>query len=144
VTVDDNHGDIIGGRFDADIRLGGPVRKNVRMLHVSKASCSITVASPHYFARHPAPATPNDLQSHACIRLNLNNQILAWNFQKGANTVEIAVSGLLIVNSMELMVRGVLDGVAIGHAMEAHVEDHIAAGDLVPLLRDWSPVHSSY
>jgi DNA-binding transcriptional LysR family regulator len=144
VTVDDNHGDILEGHFDADIRLGGPARKNVRMLHVSKVSRLITVASPHYLARHPVPATPKDLQNHACIRLNLNNQILAWKFQKGANTVEIAVNGPLIVNSMELMVRGVLDGVAIGHAMEVYVEDHIAAGRLVPLLRGWSPVEGSY
>jgi DNA-binding transcriptional LysR family regulator len=144
VTVNDNHGDLIGERFDADIRAEAPVKNNVRMLRVSKASRLITVASPHYLARHPAPTTPKDLQSHACIRLNLNNQILAWKFQKGAKNLEIAVNGPLVVNSIELMVRGALDGVAIGHAMAVYVEDHIAMGRLVPLLKGWSPVQSSY
>jgi DNA-binding transcriptional LysR family regulator len=144
VTVDDDQADIIGGRFDADIRFGGHVRKNVRMLRVSKASRLITVASPHYLARHPAPLTPEDLKSHACIQLNSNNQILAWKFQKGANNFEIPVNGPLIVNSMELMVRGALDGVAVCHAMDVHVEEHIAAGRLVPLLKSWSPTRDSY
>jgi len=144
VTVDDNHGDVIGGCFDADIRVGGTISKDLRALRVSKASRLITVASPHYLARHPAPATPKDLQSHACIRLNLNNQKLAWEFQKGASNFEIAVNGPLVVNSMELMVRGALDGVGIGHAIEVYVEDHIATGRLVPLLKRWSPVPGSY
>jgi DNA-binding transcriptional LysR family regulator len=70
--------------------------------------------------------------------------MLAWKFQKGAKYLEIAVNGPLVVNSIELMVRGALDGVAIGHAMAVYVEDHIAMGRLVPLLKGWSPVQSSY
>jgi DNA-binding transcriptional LysR family regulator len=144
VTVDDNDGDIIGGIFDADIRLGSSTNRNARILRLSKASRLITVASPHYLGCHPAPVGPKDLKSHACIRLSLNSQMLAWKFQKGSNNVEIAVNGPLVVNSMELIVRAALDGVGICRVIESHVEDHIAAGRLVPLLKSWSPVRSSY
>jgi DNA-binding transcriptional LysR family regulator len=145
VTVDDDESDIVGGRFDAGIRVGRRIAKDMQMLQVSAPSRLIAMASPAYLAAHPAPASPADLQRHACIRLRNNGQIVDWEFQKGENKVDVSVSGPLTVDNMELMVRAALEDVGIGYAMEFHIADHIAAGRLVPLLPDWSAsVHTYY
>jgi DNA-binding transcriptional LysR family regulator len=144
VTVDDNQGELIGGRFDANIRVGRSQVRNLRTLRVHEYSRLIAVASPDYLARYSGPADPNDLKNCSCIRLYLDNEFVPWKFQKGEDRVEVAVNGPLVVNSMELMVRGALEGVAIGYTVEAHVADHIAAGRLIPLLQDWSHVQLGY
>lgn len=144
VTVDDDESDIVGGRFDAGIRIGRRIAKDMQMLRVSEPSRLIAMASPDYLSAHPAPVSPNDLQRHACIRLRNNGQIIDWEFQKGKNKVDVSVSGPLTVDNMGLMVRAALEGVGIGYAMEFHIADHIAAGRLVPLLLDWSASKHSY
>jgi DNA-binding transcriptional LysR family regulator len=144
VTIDDNQGDQIGKRFDANIRVGRSQIRNLRSLRVREHSRFIAVASPDYLAHYPAPTDPNDLKICSCIRLYLDNEFVPWKFQKGEDRVEVAVNGPLVVNSMELMVRGALEGIAIGYTVEDHVADHIAAGRLIPLLPDWSNVQLSY
>lgn len=144
VTVDDNQIDFSGGHFDASIRVGRRVARDIRMVRVSEPSRLIAVSSPDYLARHSAPHVPADLHGHDCIRLRSSNQFLAWEFERGKNKLEISVNGPLIVNSMDLLVRAALDGVGIGYTIKSYVSDHIAAGRLVPLLQDWSPAHHSY
>jgi DNA-binding transcriptional LysR family regulator len=145
VTVDDDESDIVGGRFDAGIRIGRRIAGDMQMLRVSAPTRLIAMAAPAYLAGHSMPVSPNDLQRHACIRLRNNGRILDWEFQKAKNKVEVSVSGPLTVDSMELMVRATLEGVGIGYTMESHITDHIGAGTLVPLLLDWSvPQHSYY
>jgi DNA-binding transcriptional LysR family regulator len=144
VTVDDNQSDIVGGRFDAGIRVGQRVAKDMQMVRVSDPSRVVAIASPDYLAKKPAPNAPQDLQRHDCIRLRNNNQLIVWEFEKGKNKIEISVNGSLIVDSMELMVRAALDGVGIGYTIVSYVADHITAGHLVPLLKDWSPARHSY
>jgi DNA-binding transcriptional LysR family regulator len=145
VTVDDDESDIVGGRFDAGIRIGRRIAGDMQMLRVSAPSRLIAIAAPAYLAAHPMPVSPNDLRRHGCIRLRNNGRILDWEFQKGKNKVEVSVSGPLTVDSMALMVRATLEGVGIGYTMESHIADHIGAGTLVPLLLDWSvPQHSYY
>jgi DNA-binding transcriptional LysR family regulator len=145
VTVDDDESDIVGGRFDAGIRVGRRIAGDMQMLRVSAPTRLIAMAAPAYLAGHSMPVSPNDLQRHACIRLRNNGRILDWEFQKAKNKVEVSVSGPLTVDSMELMVRATLEGVGIGYTMESHITDHIGAGTLVPLLLDWSvPQHSYY
>jgi len=145
VTVDDDESDIVGGRFDAGIRIGRRIAGDMQMLRVSAPTRLIAMAAPAYLADHSLPVSPNDLQRHACISLRNNGRILDWEFQKGKNKVEVSVSGPLTVDSMDLMVRATLEGVGIGYTMESHITDHIGAGTLVPLLLDWSvPQHSYY
>jgi DNA-binding transcriptional LysR family regulator len=144
VTVDDNESDIVGGRFDAGIRIGRRIAKDMQMLRVSEPSRLIAMASPAYLSSHSAPVSPTDLQRHACVRLRNNGRIIDWEFQKGQSKVDVSVNGPLTVDNMELMVRAALEGVGIGYAMELHIADHIAAGRLVPLLLDWSVLHHSY
>jgi DNA-binding transcriptional LysR family regulator len=145
VTVDDDEGDIVGGRFDAGIRVGHKIAKDMQALRVSAPSRLIAIAAPDYLARHPAPASPRELHGHACIRYRNAGRILAWAFEKGKQKLEISVGGPLIVDSMALVLEAACDGVGIGYTIESHAAELLDAGRLVPVLRDWSPpVHSYY
>ncbi len=144
ITVDDGHGDIVSGRFDAGIRVGRRVAKDMQIVRVSEPSRLIAIAAPEYLQQHPAPKAPQDLQRHNCIGLRINDQLFAWEFAKGKSKIEMAVNGSLVVNTMDLAVRAVLDGIGVGYTIESYVAAHIAAGRLVPLLADWSPGHHSY
>jgi DNA-binding transcriptional LysR family regulator len=145
ITVDDSDSDIVHGRFDAGIRYGRRIEKDMLLIRASPESRIVAVASPAYLEAHPAPQTPHDLHRHACILFRYDNQrILAWEFARKRKRVEVAVSGPLIVNDVDLMVRAACDGIGIGYTVEAYVADKIAQGRLVPLLVDWSPVHHSY
>ncbi|MDB6045886.1 MAG: DNA-binding transcriptional regulator, LysR family [Gammaproteobacteria bacterium] len=144
ITVDDGHGDIVSGRFDAGIRVGRRVAKDMQIVRVSEPSRLIAIAAPEYLQQHPAPKAPQDLQRHNCIGLRINDQLFAWEFAKGKSKIEMAVNGSLIVNTMDLAVRAALDGIGVGYTIESYVASHLAAGRLVPLLADWSPGHHSY
>ena len=144
ITVDDGDGDIVSGRFDAGIRVGRRVARDMQMVRVTEPSRAIAVASPEYLQRQTVPKTPPDLQQHNCIGFRKNDQALPWEFAKGKSKFEMAVTGSLTVNSMDLLVRAALDGIGIGYTIESYVAAHVAAGRLVPLLTDWSPAHHSY
>jgi DNA-binding transcriptional LysR family regulator len=144
ITAEDSQSDIVGGRFDAGIRVGRLVGKDMQAVRVSEPSRSIAVAAPDYLQRNPAPKAPQDLQHHNCIRLRSDSQLLDWEFAKGKNAIEMSVNGSLVVNNMNLMVQAAVDGIGIGYTIESYVETHIAQGRLVPLLTDWSPEHHSY
>lgn len=144
VTMEDEFGDIVGGRFDAGIRIGRRVAKDMQIVRVSEPARIIAVAAPDYLARSPAPKLPEDLQRHNCIRLRNQTGHLTWEFSKGKRRMEIAVQGTLVVNSMNLAVRGALDGIGITYTIDSYVGADIAAGRLIPLLTDWCPVLHSY
>ncbi len=145
ITVDDGVSDTSGGRFDAGIRVGRRVARDMQIARVSEPSRLIAIAAAHYLRHHPAPKMPSDLQQHNCIRLRNANQLVVWEFAKGRNRIEMSVNGSLIVNRMDLMVRAVLDGIGIGYTIESQVAAHLAQGRLVPLLTDWSAgLHSYY
>jgi DNA-binding transcriptional LysR family regulator len=145
ITVDDGVSETAGGRFDAGIRVGRRVARDMQIARVSEPSRLIAIAAADYLRHHPAPKMPADLQQHNCIRLRNANQLVVWEFAKGRNRIEMSVNGSLIVNRMDLMVRAVLDGIGIGYTIESHVAAHIAQGRLMPLLTDWSAgLHSYY
>jgi DNA-binding transcriptional LysR family regulator len=144
ITVDDGQGDIARGRYDAGIRVGRVVAKDMQIVRVSAPSRLIAIAAPEYLQHCPPLKVPQDLQQHNCIRLRSNRQILPWDFAKGKSRVEISVNGSLVVNNVNFMVQAALDGIGIGYAIESYVARYIAQRRLVALLRDWSPEHHSY
>ncbi len=144
ITVDDADVDIVSGRFDAGIRVGRRVARDMQMVRITEPSRAIAVASPEYLRCRPAPKTPPDLQSHNCIGFRKEHRCVPWEFSKGKSKFEISVAGSLIVNSVDLVVRAALDGVGVAYMIESYVAAHIAAGRLVALLVDWSLVHHSY
>ena len=144
VTVDDAGLEADAGRFDAGIRVGRRIARDMQAIRVSEPSPAIAIASPEYLQAHSAPKTPRDLQSHNCIALSSKGVPHVWDFAKGKQHVEMAVSGSLVVSTMDLVVEAVLDGIGIGFTLEAHVAGHIARGRIVPLLTDWSAERHSY
>jgi DNA-binding transcriptional LysR family regulator len=144
IMVDDTNPDIVSGRFDAGIRVGRLVARDMQVVRVTEPSRLIAIASPEYLSQYPAPKTPPELQQHNCIQYRKTAQCMPWEFAKGKSKFEMSVNGSLTVNSMDLLVRATLDGIGIGFTIESYVAAHIAAGRLVPLLLDWSPGHHSY
>jgi DNA-binding transcriptional LysR family regulator len=139
VNVDDTHSDIVGGRFDAGVRLGERIEKDMIAVRLLDRFRIMAVASPAYLARHPAPVTLEDLHAHNCVRLrwDWDGSIQPWVFENAGRRLEVPVSGSLVLNDMYLVLNAVLDGIGIGYISEPVVSTRIAGGQLVPLLGDW-------
>ena len=140
ISIDDTHGDIVSGHFDAGIRLGNRIEHDMTILRILDESRMLAVAAPDYLARHPAPSTPKELHSHNCVRYRLpwEASVRPWVFIKDGQPVEIAVDGSLVVNDIGLGISNVLDGVGVGYMPEPTVASHIAQGRLTVLLEAWS------
>ena len=141
VVVDDRFVDIVRDGFDAGIRLGESVERDMTAVRVSPDGRAAVVGSPAYFARHPPPAVPRDLAAHRCInrRLTGSGAMYRWQFAKGADRVEVAVAGPLTLEADDLMLRAALDGVGLACLSEADVLADLASGRLVRALEDWCP-----
>jgi DNA-binding transcriptional LysR family regulator len=139
IAVDDSLIDIVGGRFDAGIRIGSRIEQDMVASRVSPDSRLIAVASPSYLAANGRPDHPSDLRLHNCIRFRqTTGAIHKWGFENGDEKLEIAVKGSLITNNPDLVVRAALNGVGISYMHEEYMSAHIASGRLVPVLEDWS------
>ncbi len=141
VIIQDGLTDIVAAGFDAGIRLGETVAKDMIAVRVGPELRTVVVGTPSYFARIPPPDTPYDLERHACIgyRLTTSGGLLPWEFEKDGKEIKIRTSGPLIVNDGELPAAAVRAGVGLGYMMEHDVADEIASGALVQVLNDWCP-----
>jgi DNA-binding transcriptional LysR family regulator len=140
MVVDYGLSNIVAERFDAGIRLGELLEKDMIALRVGPDLRMVAVASPSYFAAHPIPETPRDLAGHRCInhRLMSSGSYYAWEFEKSGQALEIKVDGPLAFNEPALMQKAALDGMGIAFLFEHEVVEHIAAGRLVRVIEDWS------
>jgi DNA-binding transcriptional LysR family regulator len=139
VSVDATLVDIVAGRFDAGMRAGERVERDMIAVRIGEVIGGVVVAAPSYLARHPRPTTPRDLETHNCIRFRFPGGMLAWQFEKRGKQVEVAVEGNLTVNDQELAVRAAADGVGVLYTALGYAAPEIKAGRLVPLLQDWQP-----
>jgi DNA-binding transcriptional LysR family regulator len=141
IIVDDKLSDIVADRFDAGIRLGEMVEKDMVSVKLGGEMRLVVVASPDYIARHGMPETPRDLRDHLCVvsRWPTDGSLYHWEFERGDEKFEVAVSGPLSTTDNDLMLRAVLDGIGIGYLFDYHVAEHLAAGRLVSVLDDWTP-----
>ena len=137
--------DIIKDGFDAGIRFGEQIERDMITMRVMGEARFLVVASPDYLARHPAPKVPRDLQYHDCIRNRLpNGTVFGWQFEKNGKAMQASVGGRLIVDDIELSIRAVLDGIGLAYLLYDYVSQPIAEGRLVPLMEDWSPRMSGF
>jgi DNA-binding transcriptional LysR family regulator len=138
-------GDIVKDGFDAGIRMGEQVERDMIAMRVMGEARFHVVGSPDYLARCPAPKSPRDLRDHDCIRNRLpNGAIFGWDFSKNRRVVHAAVAGRLIVNDIDLSIRAVLDGLGLAYLLRDYIAADIAAGRLVPVLEDWTPSMSGF
>ncbi|MFJ5444425.1 LysR family transcriptional regulator [Pectobacterium sp. CHL-2024] len=146
ITVDNALADIVLGRFDAGIRLGEQVEKDMIAVRVAPEMSMAVVGSPNYFARNPAPAMPQDLQHHRCINLRLPTMggIYAWEFEKNGREIKVRVEGQLTMNSLRQRIDAALIGLGLAYVPEDSVRDDIASGRLVRVLTEWCPPFPGY
>ena len=141
IVVDDALGDIVAGRFDAGIRVGGRLEKDMVAVRLTPDIRMVAVASPGYVSRRGAPATPQDLHHHACInwRLEADGRPYRWEFERRRERLEIAVTGPLVTNDAGLGLSAALQGLGIAYAFDQEsVATLLADGRLVQVLADWS------
>ncbi|HEV7252423.1 MAG TPA: LysR family transcriptional regulator [Mesorhizobium sp.] len=146
VDVDNGLVDIVAAGFDAGIRFGEAVAKDMIAVRVGRDQRSAVVGTPDYFARHPPPTTPWDLQRHMCVnyRLVTSPGLLPWEFEMAGREVSIRPPGPLVVNDGPLALAAVRAGAGLGYVLEADVADDIGAGQLIQVLAEWCPPFPGY
>jgi DNA-binding transcriptional LysR family regulator len=143
VSIADTHNDIVSGRFDAGIRLGHRIERDMTILRLVDGYSMIAVAAPQYLAPRTPPLLPKDLHAHNCIRCRCpwDGTLLHWVFAQNGHQTEVAVDGSFITNDIDSMLNATLEGVGVSYLPEPIVASHLAQGRLVPLLADWSLTH---
>jgi DNA-binding transcriptional LysR family regulator len=141
IVVDDGLTDIVSGHFDAGIRVGRKLEKDMVAVRLTPDVRMIAAASPEYIDRHGRPRTPADLRGHSCVnwRLQVDGHAHRWEFEEKGQRIEVAVDGPLITNASEVGVSAAVHGLGICYAFDRdRVDEHIARGDLVEVLSDWA------
>jgi DNA-binding transcriptional LysR family regulator len=146
VTIDYGLRDIVSDRFDAGIRLGEQVHKDMIAVRIGPDFRMAVVATPSYIADKSAPLTPHDLQQHSCINLRLPTLggIYAWEFEKAGRPLRVRVDGQLILNSNAQIKKAVLAGFGMALVPEDNVRAELKSGELVEFLQDWCPEFPGY
>ncbi|GAN80846.1 LysR family transcriptional regulator [Acidocella aminolytica] len=141
ITVDDAVTNIVEGGFDAGIRIGELLEQDMVAIRLTGDMRQIAVAAPAYLARHGVPETPGDLLAHRCInwRPPGRSGIYNWEFGKEGRWFAVAVGGPLLVSHREVALQAALQGVGIAFWSEHILRPYIQAGQLVPLLEEFSP-----
>jgi DNA-binding transcriptional LysR family regulator len=148
VELNINYGltDIVAERYDAGVRLGEQVAKDMIAVRIGPDFCMAVVGAPSYFARRPKPKHPQDLTAHDCINIRLPTygSIYAWEFEKRGRALKVRVEGQLVFNNIALRVNAALAGLGLAYLSEDQVQEHVAEGRLVRVLGDWCPPFSAY
>ncbi|MCL6408430.1 LysR family transcriptional regulator, partial [Dickeya dadantii] len=146
ITMDNALTDIVVGRFDAGIRLGEQVAKDMIAVRIAPEMSMVVVGSPNYFARNPVPITPQDLQHHRCINMRLPTMggIYAWEFEKSGREIKVRVEGQLTMNSLRQRIDAAQIGLGLAYVPEDSVRDDIASGRLIQVLTEWCPPFPGY
>ena len=132
--------DIVAEGFDAGVRLGEAVPKDMIAVRVSDDLRFLAVASPRYLRRHGRPVVPEDLHAHRCIRQRLpSGKRYRWEFARHDEEYAIDPHGALTLDSSTLMVEAALDGLGIAYVPESYARDALARKRLVAVLSDWCP-----
>ncbi|MBZ9684387.1 MULTISPECIES: LysR family transcriptional regulator [unclassified Mesorhizobium] len=146
IVVDYGLTDIVAGRYDAGVRLGEQVARDMIAVRIGPDMRMAVVGSPAYFASRPKPRTPQDLTDHNCINLRLptHGGLYAWEFEKAGRELKVRVDGQLIFNTAGLRMNAVLAGVGLAYLPEDQVTAHLADGRLLRLMADWCPPFPGY
>jgi DNA-binding transcriptional LysR family regulator len=140
IAADNGLVDIVAAGYDAGVRFGETLQGDMVAIRLGPPQRLVVVASPAYVAKHGAPATPQDLHDHACIRFRFpSGKLYRWEFAKDGQAMEIDVDGPLTLGETELMIRAAEDGVGLACALDAEVEERVRSGRLVRVLGDWCP-----
>jgi DNA-binding transcriptional LysR family regulator len=146
IFLDSGLTDIVAGRYDAGIRFGEQIEKDMVAVRIGPDVSMAVVGAASYFANRPQPKAPQDLTGHSCINLRLPTLggIYAWEFEKRGRELKARVEGQLVFNSITPIVRAALAGFGLAYVPEDLVQTHLAEGRLTRVLADWCPPFSGY
>jgi DNA-binding transcriptional LysR family regulator len=138
--------DIVADRFDAGVRLGNTIDKDMIAVPIGPPLRMAVVASPTYFEIHPKPKAPQDLTAHRCInqRMPSSGGLYVWDFARRGKQVNVRVDGPLIFNTSPPQVDAALAGLGIVLLPEDELAPHLSDGSLVRVLEDWCPPFAGY
>lgn len=146
ITVDYALTDIVAQRYDAGVRLGDQVAKDMIAVPIGPRLRMAVVGSPAYLRDHPAPQAPRDLAAHNCINLRLptHGNLLQWDFEKDGHELKARVEGQWTFNSSVPILRAAVAGCGLGFLPEDMVENEVAEGRLLRVLDDWCQPFPGY
>ena len=146
IIVDYGLVDIVAAGYDAGVRLGEQVAKDMIAVRIGPEMRMAVVGSPAYFKRYGIPETPQDLTSHNCIasRLPTYGGLFPWGLEKDGREVKVRGEGQLVFNSLALRLSSALDGLGLAYLPEDQAIPHIRTGKLIRVLEDWCPPFPGY
>lgn len=146
VSVDNLLTDIVTERFDAGVRLGEQVEKDMIAVRIGPDLRMAVAGAPSYFAKQKRPKVPQDLTHHACINIRLPTLggLYAWAFEKAGRELRVRVEGPVVSNNIALRLDAALAGLGLIYMPEDQILDYVAAGQLVRVLADWCPPFAGY
>jgi DNA-binding transcriptional LysR family regulator len=146
IIIDYGLTDIVAERYDAGVRFGEQVAKDMIAVRVGPDMSMAVVGAPSYFRKRPEPKRPQDLVHHNCISLRLPSHggLYAWDFTKGGRELKVRVDGQLTFNSTYQILNAALAGFGVAYVPEGMAQPHIAAGRLKRVLEDWCPLYSGH
>ncbi|MDQ8755538.1 LysR family transcriptional regulator [Sphingosinicella sp. LHD-64] len=138
--------DIVTEQFDAGVRMGEQIAKDMIAVPIGPEMRLVVVGAPDYLARHRRPRTPQDLSEHRCINLRLPTRggLYAWEFEKDGRALNVRVEGQLVFNDLAMILDAALAGFGLAFLMEDQVASHVGEGSLVQVLDDWCPPFPGY
>jgi DNA-binding transcriptional LysR family regulator len=146
LSIDATLTDVVAERYDAGVRLGEQVAKDMIAVRIGPDMRMAVVGAPSYFAERPAPKTPHDLNHHTCINIRLPTLggLYPWEFRKNGRELNVRVDGRLVFNEMPMVLRAAIEGFGLACVLEEQAAHLIAEGRLVRVLADWCPPFSGY
>jgi DNA-binding transcriptional LysR family regulator len=146
IVIENGLADIVAQRYDAGVRLGEQVAKDMIAVRIGPDVRFALVGAKSYFAKRPPPKTPRDLVGHSCINLRLPTYggLYAWEFERDGRELKVRVEGQLIFNSIFQVLDASLAGFGLAYMPETLARSHIAKGRLKRVLEDWCPAWSGY
>ena len=146
IIVDYGLTDIVAEGYDAGVRLGEQVAKDMIAVRIGPAMRMAVVGSPGYFATHPRPETPQDLTQHNCINIRLPTYggLFPWEFEKDGRELKVRVDGQLVFNNIALRLNSALSGSGLAYMPEDQALGHIVEGRLIRVLEDWCEPFAGY
>jgi DNA-binding transcriptional LysR family regulator len=146
IIIDYGLTDIVADRYDAGIRHGDIVAKDMIAVPIGPDMRMAVVGAPSYFATRKRPRMPQDLTVHDCINLRLPTYggLYAWEFEKDGRELKVRVEGQLVFNNLGLRLNAALAGLGLAYVPEDRVQTHLASGALIRVLADWCPPYSGY
>ena len=146
LSVDHKMVNIVEERYDAGVRLGESIEKDMIATRISPDLRMLTIGSPEYFARHGRPETPQDLTAHNCINLRLPTLggLYSWEYEKDGKPLNVRVEGQLTTNDPDLMIEACLAGRGLCFLPDYHLSRFIDEGRLETVLDAWSPPFPGY